>query len=72
MTQLSDLNPSNTFEAQLLEVLKAGVPSSGVSEDFAKTVEAIVNKVIGLDARVAEIERKLQVITTAIKEEAGG
>ena len=72
MTQLSELNPSNTFEAQLLEVLKAGVPSSGVSEDFAKVVEAAIIKIVKLDDRVAEIERKLQAITTAIKEEAGG
>lgn len=72
MTTLRDLNPTNSFEFKLLEVLKSGVPSSGVSEDFAAAVEAIVNKVIGLESRVAEIERKLQVITTAIKEEAGG
>lgn len=69
---LNELNPSNTFEAQLLEVLKSGVPSSGVSEDFAAAVETIVNKVIGLESRVAELERKMHAITTAIKEEAGG
>lgn len=72
MTTLNDLNPSNSFEVKLLEVLKSGVPSSGVSEDFAAAVEAIVNKVIALESRVSEMERKMHVITTAIKEEAGG
>lgn len=70
---LDDLNPTNSFEMQLLEVLKAGVPSGGgLPRDLAETIEAIVNKLVKLEARIAEIERKLQVITTAIKEEAGG
>ena len=71
MTQLSDLNPSNTFELQLLDVLKGGVPSSGVSEGAAAAIDKLIDKSLSLEARVADLERRLEAVMTAIKEEAG-
>lgn len=68
---LDDLNPTNSFEVQLLEVLKTGV-SAAPTDGTAAALDAIVDRLLKMESRIGDLERKLEVFKTAITEEAGG
>lgn len=68
---LDDMNPTNTFEAQVLEVLRTGVVPAAPTDGTAAALDAIVDRLLKMESRICDLERKLEVFKTAIIEGAG-
>ena len=69
---LDDLSPTNTFELRLIEILKQGVPvGERPSDAVAEALGMMAEKIIKLDGKVTDLERRLEAIKTEIIKGAG-
>lgn len=68
---LDDLNPTNSFEVQLLEILRSGAVEV-TAKDNSGVIATLVEKVIQQGEEIAELRNRLEAIKASIVEEIRG